>query len=174
MAISPLQERLVRVAKAKNGHLRLWREGANLVQQGGQPVDDLLKLAAVARWRFAYALRGEGNRGLRLTPPMYRFAVTRFYYAMYHAMRAVMFVEYDGDDHEQHNVLPTKEVANIPQATGWQNKLKDARTYRNQADYDPYPLSDVAWRDAALQLRAHANELLILSRTYLSTKGCVI
>jgi uncharacterized protein (UPF0332 family) len=105
---------------------------------------------------------------------MYRFAVTRFYYAMYHSMRAVMYLEYDGDDHEQHNVLPTKEVAGIAQATGWQNKLKDARTYRNQADYDPYPRSDSAWREIARELQTSARELLALSRTYLLAKGCVL
>lgn len=85
-----------------------------------------------------------------------------------------MYLEYDGDDHEQHNVLPTKDVAGIPQATGWQNKLKDARTYRNQADYDPYPRADAAWQDAAIELQTNARQLLALSRAYLSAKGCVL
>lgn len=172
MALVP--DHVLRVAKAKNGQLKLWREGAHIARDTGRPFEDLQRLAATARWRFAYALRSEGNRAVRLVPPMYRFAVTRFYYAMYHSMRAVMYLEYDGDDHEQHSVLPTKDVVGLDPTTGWQNKLKDARTYRNQADYDPYPRSDLAWRDVAMELQRNAKEFLALSRAYLSAKGCVL
>lgn len=105
---------------------------------------------------------------------MHRLAVTRFYYAMYHAMRAVVFLEYDGDDYEDHRTLHTKPVGALPAASQWQNKLKNARTFRNQADYDPYPRSDAAWRPTALELRQDSIELLALSRTYLNAKGCQV
>ncbi len=118
---------MVRVSKAKNSDLKLWREGATLVTQSGSSIEDLLLLAAAARWQFATSLRREGMRALRVKPPMYRVAVGRFYYAMYHALRAVLFVEYDGDDFEEHRTLPTKAVNVIPAASQWQNRLKNAR-----------------------------------------------
>ncbi len=43
---------------------------------------------------------------MRGRPPMRRVAVGRYYYAMYHAMRAVVYFRTPGDDHEQHSDLP--------------------------------------------------------------------
>ena len=103
---------------------------------------------------------------------MYRIAVARFYYAMYHALRAVIYLEYDGDDHEEHRHLPTKEVPSLPGDPQWRNKIKSARAYRNQADYDPYPMSDKTWRHIAKALSDDARDFLSVARGYLRQRGC--
>ncbi len=85
------------------------------------------------------------DRLMRARPPMCRVAVGRYYYGMYHAMRAVVYFHVTGDDHEQHSVLPRSMPADFPDADFWKNALKDARLRRNEADYDPYPMSDVSF-----------------------------
>lgn len=109
---------------------------------------------------------------LRVAPPMYRDALSRYYYSMYHAMRAVVFFVEDGDDFQGHSKLPGKTPDDFPQATLWQNALKDARTKRNAADYDPYPKSDRAHRPGASELQEKAQELEAISRAYLLNLGC--
>jgi hypothetical protein len=91
---------------------------------------------------------------------------------MYHSMRAVVYFSHGGDDYQAHSKLPGYTPVDFPQASLWQNTLKDARTRRNAADYDAYPKSDRAYRTGALELQVQANELGKLSREYLKLKGC--
>jgi len=97
-------------------------------------------------------------------------AVSRSYYAMYHAMRAAAFVFHGGDDHQEHQTLPGKAPDDMQTRDLWSNKLKDARERRNAADYDPYPKSETAWRLPALDLVAEARRFVGEVRTYLKTE----
>ena len=90
---------------------------------------------------------------------------------MYHAMRAAAFVFHGGDDHQEHKTLPTQAPGDMPTPDIWSNKLKDARERRNQADYDPYPKSEVAWRRIADSILPEARALVKVVRVYLRSKG---
>ncbi len=109
---------------------------------------------------------------MKLPKPFYRAATSRLYYAMYHAIRAAAYVFHNGDDHQEHSVLPLHLPTDFPNGQKWQNSLKSAREYRNSADYDPHPLSDAAFKVPALQLTTEVDELLVVARTYLAGKGC--
>ena len=162
---------LLRVGKAKKQHLDLWRHGVLMVESTGHQIDDLARLAAADRWQFANRRKREADRLLVANPPFYRAAVCSYYYAMYHAMRAIAFVHHRGDDHQEHRVLPSKTPQDFPNAALWENALKDARERRNAADYDPYPKSDDPWRPAAEELRENTRDFLQLTKQYLIANG---
>jgi uncharacterized protein (UPF0332 family) len=103
---------------------------------------------------------------------MYRLAVSRYYYAMYHAMRAAAYKYYGGDDHEEHRTLPGKAPDDMPNSALLGNALKNARERRNAADYEPYPKSNAAWMTDATDLRSSARLMLTDVRNYLRVKGC--
>ena len=108
-------------------------------------------------------------------PALYRSAISRYYYAMYHAMRACVFISNSGDEHEEHSRLPLQVPSNFdPAGRDWQAKLKSARLDRNRADYEPYPKENNAWRKTALALQSDASELLKVARHYLRSKGCAL
>jgi uncharacterized protein (UPF0332 family) len=163
---------MLRVSKAKNQLIRNWREGVSLESDTGQTIGDLQQRASADRLQLAYDFRRRGNALMRQSPPLYRDAVSRFYYAMYHAMRAVIYFVEDGDDHEEHHQLPTKMPADFPRASSWANDLKSARERRNSADYEPYPKSNGSWQAHAEELQRRTNDLLPLAKTYLTRKGC--
>lgn len=75
----------------------------------------------------------------------FRSAISRHYYAMYHAARAITFAVNQGDDHEQHRVLPSQLPARLPNQGVRSTELTDARLLRNEADYDIYPMSESDW-----------------------------
>lgn len=103
---------------------------------------------------------------------MFRVATGRYYYAMYHAMRAVVYFQSSGDDHEQHSQLAGKTPADFPNGAYWQNELKDARLRRNEADYNPYPATDRDFINTARHMRREAHSLLSDANTYLHANGC--
>ena len=167
-------DRLNRFAKGKQKQIEDWKKGVSLQNDSGQSIFQLIKNAAVDRWRFAYENRRNANKLLRSKPALYRGAISRYYYSMYHAMRACAFVSHQGDDHEQHSQLPQHVPNDFPSGHNWQNMLKDARDLRNRADYEPYPKSNTAWKLNALNLKKKADQLLSTSRNYLQTKGCIL
>ena len=130
--------------------------------------------AAADRWHFAYEHRHNANKLLKSKPPLYRSAISRFYYSMYHAMRACVFVSHQGDDYEQHGALPKYVLNDSSFDFNWQNILKDARELRNRADYDPYPKSNTAWKQDALDLKKDADLFLSTTRAYLQKKGGIL
>jgi uncharacterized protein (UPF0332 family) len=155
-----LQKRLLRVLEADHGLLVAWREGVDLTRATGRELQELQRRGVVARWSLARDLLKQADLMMAQAPPLYRSAVSRFYYSMYHSMRAVAYIAHDGDDHEKHATLPGKTPGDFPNAALWQNSLKSARDYRNQADYDPYPRADTAWRKTAESLGVQAHELV--------------
>lgn len=166
--------RLNRLARATNEQINGWREGVSIQNDSGQAIPDLLNKVAADRWNLAYEHRYNANRLLTSKPPLYRSAISRYYYSMYHAMRACVYLSHQGDDYEQHSKLPQSIPDDFPSGRKWQNILKDARDIRNRADYEPYPKSNLAWKPEALEIKKHADLCLPATRTYLQNKGCIL
>lgn len=103
-----LGDRLLRVSEATSKEATLWREGANLERVTGKTIDVLRLEAAVDRWRLADEFRIRADKFSRAKPARTRDAISRYYYSMYHAMRAAAYVFHGGDDHQEHRVLPGK------------------------------------------------------------------
>lgn len=172
MSRSPADERMLRLTQANKTLLKCWAEGVHLQSASKRTIDDLVHQAAADRLAFADEFLRAADRLMRIRPPEYRNAISRYYYAMYHAMRAVVFFCYAGDDHQEHKKLPDATPDDFPDSATWTNGLKSARNLRNEADYDPYPNSDALFQQRAVDLRKDANQLLAVSRGYLKSKGC--
>lgn len=163
---------LLKVAKSKQSVILNLHLGAFLASTSGESLSDLQCRAVVARWQYADSVKSQGDSILGSTSPFYRLAVNRFYYAMYHFMRSVVFHDYGGDDFQEHSELPKKIPADFPERDEWQSNLKTARLARNNADYDPLPLAEVNWQLMANELQAQAKKLSTVSHSYLRGKGC--
>jgi uncharacterized protein (UPF0332 family) len=170
MARAITNQRLNRIAKAKSEIINNWKEGVSLEQKSGKTISQLINQSALSRWNLAYQHRYQANKLMKSNPALYRSATSRYYYSMYHALRACIFLNLPGDDHEEHSKLPLKIPDDFP--SEWKNKMKEARLTRNAADYDPFPKSDLAWKESALRLKQFADELISLTRQYLRKKGC--
>ena len=166
--------RLNRLAKGTQNQIEDWKEGASLQYDSGQTISQLISNAAADRWRFAYEYRHNANKLLKSRPPLYRSAISRYYYSMYHAMRACVFMSHQGDNYKQHSKLLQNIPDDFPSGHNWQNMLKNARDVRNCADYEPYPKSNMAWEPDALKLKKYATLFLSTTRTYLQNKGCIL
>jgi uncharacterized protein (UPF0332 family) len=174
MSLSAEERSLLHVSKAAHGVLKYFKQGVYLQSSTGRTIEQLHEQASVDRMRLASGFLATGDRLVRGRPPMFRVAVGRYYYAMYHAMRAVVYFHIVGDDHEKHSDLPSWTPADFPRVDYWKNELKDARLRRNEADYDPYPTNDVEFRRVALEVRKSARELYEEARQYLAQKGCTL
>jgi uncharacterized protein (UPF0332 family) len=111
---------------------------------------------------------------MRARPPKYRIGLGKGYYSMYHALRAVVFYEVKGDDHEAHTELSQKFPAQFPNRAYWANEIKNARLHRNEADYDPYPFGDTQFKATALATVKSAEDFLQVTKNYLHLKGCPV
>ncbi|MCO7204678.1 hypothetical protein NH287_14400 [Microbacterium sp. CnD16-F] len=169
---TPADKVLHRISKATAVELRMYKEGVHHETATKRTIDDLRHQSIADRLQLADSFRDAGSAMLRRRPPLFRLAVGRFYYAMYHYMRAVVFYEAEGDDHQSHSELPKRVPADFPNDSVWKNNLKDARYRRNEADYDAYPIADVEFRDDAKQLELVARSLAVEARNYLRAKGC--
>lgn len=152
--------------------MKLLKEGCSIESALGRTIDDLIDQGAADRLLLGEQLLHAGEKLLRTRPPMYRAAVGRFYYAMYHSLRAVVYYDTKGDDYEGHSELPKHIPASYPNCASVTNDLKDARLMRNEADYDPYPSSDAAFKDAAKALQTLSISTIATSRAYLKNMGC--
>lgn len=160
------------MSESQQKQLLAFREGVYLETSSGQTIDELRDQACADRIALAEHFLAAGDKMMRSRPPEYRSAISRFYYSMYHAMRAVAFYAHGGDDHQEHRILPQKTPSDFPSSAQRENDLKDARTTRNSADYDPYPSDITAHRAAAKRLQPLAQSLIPDVRTYLKSKGC--
>jgi uncharacterized protein (UPF0332 family) len=151
-----------------------WNEGVSLENDSGKSILMIVRIVAADRWRLGSEHRRQANKLMVMVDPLYRSAVSRYYYAMYHAIRACVYLSHGGDDHEKHVELPRHIPNDFEPLVNWQNILKDAREIRNDADYNPYPKSDLAWRSNAERLKATTERLLVVSRRYLQNKGCTL
>lgn len=172
MPVYASSEVLLRVTGAKKNEADRWVEGVRLEKHSGRSIAELRQRAVLDRWRLADEFRRRGRRLMSRGTASNRDAVSRFYYAMYHATRAVVYLSYGGDDHDDHTKLPTQLPGDFPSVQAWQTHLKNARFARNGADYDPYPKSDAAWQDSAQELEGLARDYLKLTATYCGNHGC--
>lgn len=156
------------VAKARRSQLALLRVIEPDVAAGTN-VTAIVELAAQARLALASdilavadGLVRSGARGSSAAAA--RAAISRYYYAMFQAVRAVVFVAVDGDDFNDHQELPKRLPPNFPQRATWVNELKSARNSRNDADYDPYPVASAYWLGQARSLKPVAHALVSRGR----------
>ena len=162
---------LLFVSKSPRKHIKMLRAGISLEHRTGYTISEITGRVVADRLRLAKnTLEAADQAATELNQN--RMSIGRSYYAMYHAMRAVVFFVTDGDDYEEHMKLPIKVPSDFPTRTKWQNSLREARYARNRADYDPYPKKDASFKAEATDLRAEARELLKISRQYLKCKGC--
>jgi len=172
MSLSARDKVLLYVGKAESKTLAAIKSGPGIEAAQQTTILDLSHQACADRLLLGVTMLDSGDRFLRSRPPMFRMAVSRYYYSMYHSMRAVCYFAHEGDDHEEHSVLPTKTPTDFTNRAFWQNELKDARLRRNEADYDPYPIEDRDFASAARHLRVQARLLSSEARSYLKARGC--
>lgn len=172
MTIPASHQVLRRVVEASKIQLAAYKEGVYLTTTSGWSIDDLRHEATSDRMELARHFLGVGDKLLRVRPAQHRSAISRYYYCMYHALRAVVFFQHEGDDHESHSALPGHVPKDFPNSAVWSNDLKSARENRNSADYDPYPPAHTSWQAMAKDLGLQAPSLLAISEAYLRGKGC--
>jgi hypothetical protein len=166
------QRWLLRVSTAPKKTLDQLTEGVLLTSTFGQPIEDLIHQAAVDRLKLGAHFLRVATRMSGISRPDWRSVVGRYYYAMYHSMRAVSYYSFHGDDHQEHNKLPGSLPSDFPNRDIRSNELKDARAHRNEADYDPYPSGTAYFRRTARDLSPIAGNFVSECRQYLLLKGC--
>lgn len=140
-------------------------------KHGSVQMSDLLRQVASDRFRLASSHLQSADT--LLTSFAFRSCISRNYYAMYHAARAVVFGSHVGDDFEPHSVLPRNLPAAMPHRVQRESELTDARLLRNQADYDAYPQSERDWEADARQLGALAPEFVQACEDYALQNGLI-
>ena len=135
------------------------------------PLAQLLQQVVIDRLLLAGEHLRSGDH--LLLSSQYRSAISRHYYAMYHAARAIVFAENRGDDYERHNVLPRNLPPTLPNSAARESELIDARLLRNQADYDTYPLNESEWATDARALAVTAANFLQECESFASTNGYI-
>lgn len=150
------------------------KAGASLVARTGLEVDALVARIACDRVTLGAALHREARAAATRTPPSYRNAISRGYYAMYQTFRGIVFFVSKGDDYEKHTDLPGHLPRDFPAVAYWENALKAARLERNRADYEPYPRQDRGFEVRAAAILKDSRQLRGVARTYLRGKGLTI
>lgn len=163
-------EDLLFVSKSKKERLEYLAAGASLVSRTGCQIEDLRKKAVQDRIKFAAILHAQANALMTSSVGQNRTIISRAYYSMYHSARAITYMAFGGDDHEEHTVLPGKLPEEFPDVTRWRNALRSARLERNKADYDPYPRNDKDFASAARSMVKEAEELLVVVRRFVRRK----
>jgi uncharacterized protein (UPF0332 family) len=101
----------------------------------------------------------------------FRSAISRHYYSMYHAARAIVFADNGGDDFQKHFELPRHLPSTLQDASKRETQLTNARLLRNQADYDPYPAQLTEWEPDARALSVIASEFVSGCEDFALTNG---
>lgn len=106
----------------------------------------------VTQDRLAFAGQHLATADQLLLDAHFRSSISRHYYAMYHAARAITFAAWQGDDHQQHSVIAGKLPNDLPDQAARAAELTYARSLRNEADYDIYPTRELVWESDARDL----------------------
>lgn len=159
----------LRVSQGEKRDFERWAEGRYLESRAGRTIEDLRAVAVNDRLGLAAEHLREGKHALLADRSDGRAAVSRFYYAMYHALRAVCLLHHGGDDYQEHQVLPKHLPADLPDADTWSENLIRARLSRNRADYDVYPKSRDHWLREARSIEEMAEGVLNVARKYVRT-----
>lgn len=162
---------LLRISKYGKSVINFLGEGEHLVRSTGYQIVELQEKVCRDRLALAFQILKSGHLAAKRRPAQCRTAVGRAYYAMYQAMRALLYYIEGGDDFEKHDALPRRIPGDFPDRANWQNYLKLARLERNRADYDPYPRRDLAFENSARICLTYADDLLPIVRRYLRGKG---
>ena len=162
---------LLLISKSDQERLRNFADGAQFVRRSRVSIKRLQVRVANDRLKLVRLQLRDAEAANAAAPQLSRTAVSRAYYAMYHAARAATYLSFGGDDHEKHSMLPTKLPLDFPNSDIWKNKLKNARLERNRADYDPYPLGDASFVAICPGLISEAKELIKVTKQYLATKS---
>lgn len=165
-------EILKRVSEAESKLIGRWAEGLTLENRSGKTLLELRHRAAADRVDLAVRFLRRAEALESGEPPQYRDAISRYYYAAYHAFRAAAYHEHGGDDHQEHSALPSHLPDGIPNQDQWRNDLKDARLTRNRADYEVFPKSDTAWQDDCMRVADIARRSIPVVRSFLRAEGC--
>lgn len=160
---------LLFLLKAHKEKIAAFRAGVSLEFRTGRTIDEIVHRGV--KDRLVLARRCLDAAHDCAAAEQFRSSVSRAYYSMYHTIRSVVFFITDGDDHEQHTVLPGHLPTDFPSNPQWENDLKIARLERNRADYDPYP-RDRSFEPTAITTMSQASTLLPVARQYLVGKGC--
>lgn len=142
----------------------------------GRTLDKLVSQVATDRLALARGLKRSGDvlfrSGLRRHDSYaVRASVSRYYYSMFQACRAVVFVDYGGDDKNAHQELPKHLPPGFQSRSRFVNDLKNARVHRNGADYDPLPVEIDYWRPIADAVRANCADFLGACESFLKERG---
>lgn|SRR5262245_26197881 len=134
MAVRSRQKAIARLTQPEYALLRKLTgdaplDGQSLKQTVEAVVADRFALAD-GMIRAAELLAGSGDRMVR------RSALSRAYYAAYHAARAVVFA-IDGRDVDDHDRLPKAVDDSLRLGIG--ENLKELKRLRSETDYSPYP-----------------------------------
>ena len=135
------------------------------------PLADLIKQATNDRLHLASNCLKEAHD--HLSQGRFRPSISRNYYAMYHSARAIVFAFHEGDDFQQHSVIPKHLPQDMPDFDKLAQDLKNARLLRNQADYDAYPISSQSWQTDATKLTVTASIFLNCCDNYAQSKGLI-
>jgi uncharacterized protein (UPF0332 family) len=160
------------VAQAEKDVLGNLRYGVVIERQLGVSIDDLIKKTSVDRFHLASAFLRAARKNMKARPAQFRSSISRAYYAMYHAARAVSYISHGGDDYQEHSKLSEKFPDDFPDYLNWRNRLRAARLARNRADYEPYPISPKKLEDECKNTLVTAQDFLTRSEQYLRAKGC--
>lgn len=172
--LTVFETELLLISKYKKGQIDWLRNGVRIEQVAGCSIGELLLRATVARRGLSEQFLKSAGILLKAKPARHRDAISRSYYAMYHAARAVVYLDHQGDDHQEHDQLHRFIPADFPDSALWQNELKEARLKRNEADYDFLPRGNVPFRKASLSLFGKARAFHLVCATYLRGRGCPI
>jgi uncharacterized protein (UPF0332 family) len=164
-------EVLQRVGTATKRNLTDWQEGISIESRSGKSLEVLRHRATADRLALAAECRNRARRLENVDPPMYRDAISRYYYCLYHAFRAAVYFVAGGDDHQEHKALPGAISDSFPDVDQWRNVLKTARLLRNAADYTAYPKAESRWRADCASLSNDVDRALIAIRAFLRQEG---
>ena len=162
---------LLLISKAKVEKLKNFADGVSLTHRARVSIARLRARVAKDRLRLARAQLRDAVTAASSDPQLSRTAVSRAYFAMYHAARAATYLSHGGDDHEEHSALPGRIPVDLPNFEQWRNKLKNARLERNRADYDPYPKGEAAFEECCTLLIREAKEFIQIAQKYINLKA---
>lgn len=172
MPLSALEREIQALIKFEKSKITLIKNGVRIEQVCGRPIDELVVEGCVVRFRLARNFLDAAGRLRRMKPPLHRNSISRSYYSMYHAARAISYLTTPGDDHQDHKDLHKGVPEDFPNKEQWKNDLKSARLQRNEADYEPYPNLEAEFGDISRAQLAVATSFLAASELYLAGKGC--
>ena len=171
--ISRVEIELLALSKFRKAQIDLLTNGVRIERERGATIESLRQSVCGDRFRLALRFLQNAETIRTLDPPLFRDSISRSYYAMYHAARAVVYFTHGGDDYQDHDQLHKYLPPDFPDAETWSNELKEARLRRNEADYDPYPKRIDSFRRTSERLHRIALSFCSECRRYLVLKGCL-